>query len=155
MLYQFQVDNRVIQYFCTLQMIATALPTFKNPLQGKGLKLEKNGQRREEGAEVLFVGQGRTVRYPLALTCHPTPNLCSQPSTLKSLSQTGGSGQRGWAARQAPTALLCGSGHNRCPATQNLLRTWSHSGTATVLRLSPRLLKSCNCTSESSRSWGL
>lgn len=38
-------------------MITTALPSFKNPLQGKGLKLEKNGQCREEGAEVLFVGQ--------------------------------------------------------------------------------------------------
>ena len=100
-------------------------------------------------------GPGRTVRYPLDLTCHPTPNLCSQPSTLKSLSQTGGSGQKALAAQRAPTALPCESGHNRSPETQDLLRTWSHSGAATVLRLSPRLLKSCNFTSESSRSWGL
>ena len=47
-------------------------------------------------------GPGRTVRYPLDLTCHPTPNLCSQPSTLKSLSQTGGSGRKPWLPSEHP-----------------------------------------------------
>lgn len=82
--------------------------------------MDKVGRKVQK---VLFVGQGRTVRYPLDLTCHLTPNLCSQPSTLKRLSQTGGSGQKGLAAQRAPTALLCESGHDRSPATQDLLGT--------------------------------
>lgn len=55
-------------------MITTALPIFKNPLQGKGLeKLEKNGQGREEGAEALFVGQSRTKLVPTGSDLPPNP----------------------------------------------------------------------------------
>lgn len=63
----------MIQYFCTLQMITTALSIFKNPLQGKGLKLEKNGQGREEGAESFVCGPGQDSEVPTGSNLPPHP----------------------------------------------------------------------------------